>query len=55
MEILLNKMYTGSFTTTAIDIGHEIINFFKTDKGENYVYALRLAIGRVCGKFPVSL
>ena len=24
-------------------------------QGENYVYALRLAIGRVCGKFPVSL
>ena len=40
MEILLNKMYTGSFTTTAYDIGHEIINFFKTDKGENYVYVL---------------
>ena len=40
MEILLNKMYTGSFTTTAYDIGHEIINFFKTDKGENYVYIL---------------
>ena len=38
MEILLNKMYTGSFTTTAYDIGHEIINFFKTDDGENYVY-----------------
>ena len=40
MEILLNKMYTGSFTTTAIDIGHEIINFFKTDEGENYVYVV---------------
>ena len=40
MEILLNKMYTGSFTTTAYDIGHEIINFFKTDIGENYVYIL---------------
>lgn len=40
MEILLNKMYTGSFTTTAIDIGHEIINFFKTDDGENYVYVV---------------
>lgn len=40
MEILLNKMYTGSYTTTADDIGHEIINFFKTDIGENYVYIL---------------
>lgn len=40
MEILLNKMHTGSFTTTAIDIGHEIINFFKTDDGENYVYVV---------------
>jgi len=37
--ILLNKMYSGEFTEN--NIGHEIINFFKTDdKNENYIYVL---------------
>lgn len=36
--ILLNKMYSGEFTEN--NIGHEIINFFKTDKGDNYIYIL---------------
>ena len=36
--ILLNKMYSGEFTEN--NIGHEIINFFKTDDLENYIYIL---------------
>lgn len=36
--ILFNKMYTGEFTEN--NIGHEIINLFKTDKGENYIYVV---------------
>ena len=36
--ILLNKMYSGEFTEN--NIGHEIINFFKTDNGDNYIYIL---------------
>lgn len=34
--ILINTMYTGNYTNE--NIGHEIINLYKTDKGENYIY-----------------
>jgi hypothetical protein len=34
--ILINKMCTGSYTIN--NIGHEIINYFKDDKGDNYIY-----------------
>lgn len=34
--ILINTMYTGKYTNE--NIGHEIINLYKTDKGENYIY-----------------
>ena len=34
--ILINIMYTGDYTNK--NIGHEIINLYKTDKGENYIY-----------------
>ena len=34
--ILINKMCTGSFTIS--NIGHEIINYFKDDNGDNYIY-----------------
>lgn len=39
-EILINKMYTGSYTDN--NIGHEIINFFKADgkDGKSYIYAM---------------
>lgn len=39
-EILINKMYTGSYTDN--NIGHEIINFFKSDgkDGKSYIYAM---------------
>lgn len=36
-EIMLNKMYVGTYLSDSI--GHEAINLFKTDKGENYIYA----------------
>lgn len=35
-DVLINVMYTGDYTTE--NIGHEIINLYKTDKGENYIY-----------------
>ena len=35
-EILIVKMYVGDFNNE--NIGHEIINFFKTDDGEEYIY-----------------
>lgn len=35
-EILLNKMYAGTYLTD--NIGHEIINLFKSDNGKNYIY-----------------
>lgn len=34
--ILINIMYTGDYTNE--NIGHEIINLYKTDNGENYIY-----------------
>lgn len=43
-EILINKMYTGSYTNS--NIGHEVINFFKSDsadgkkEGKSYVYVM---------------
>ena len=38
-EILLNIMYTGTYLDDA-NIGHEIINLFKDDNGDNYIYVL---------------
>ncbi len=35
-EILIVKMYVGDFNNE--NIGHEIINFFKTDDNEEYIY-----------------
>jgi hypothetical protein len=34
--ILINTIYTGDYTEK--NIGHEIINLYKTDEGENYIY-----------------
>jgi hypothetical protein len=39
-EILLNRMYSGDFLTTDGNIGHEVINLFKDDKGRNFIYTL---------------
>ena len=38
-EILLNIMYTGKYLTDG-NIGHEVINLFKDDKKQNYIYIL---------------
>lgn len=35
-EILVNRMYAGDYLKD--NIGHEIINLFKTDDGDNYIY-----------------
>ena len=35
-EILINRMYAGDYLKD--NIGHEIINLFKTDDGDNYIY-----------------
>ena len=40
-EILLNIMYTGTYLENEnANIGHEIINLFKADNGNNYIYVL---------------
>ena len=40
-EILLNIMYTGTYLEDEnANIGHEIINLFKSDNGNNYIYVL---------------
>lgn len=36
--ILLNKLFLGGWLDKQGNIGHEIIDFFFTDKGEHYVY-----------------
>ena len=37
-RILLNIMYTGKYISEYNKIGHEIINLFKADDGNNYIY-----------------
>ena len=36
--IILNRMYAGSYLDEGENIGHEVINLFKDDKGSNYIY-----------------
>lgn len=36
--IILNKIFQGSWNKQEGNISHEIIDFFKTDKGEHYIY-----------------
>ena len=36
--ILLNRMYAGSYLQQGNNIGHEVINLIKDDKGDNYIY-----------------
>lgn len=38
--IILNKMYSGNYLETDGNIGHEVINLFKSDNGKNYIYLL---------------
>lgn len=37
-EILINKMYTGRYLKD--NVGHEVINFYKDDNGDCYVYVM---------------
>ncbi len=37
--IILNKMYAGTYLKDG-NLGHEVINLFKCDTGENYIYLL---------------
>ncbi|MFI3262860.1 MAG: PD-(D/E)XK nuclease family protein [Rikenellaceae bacterium] len=37
--ILLNKMYSGTYLTDG-NLGHEVINLYKSDNGKNYIYLL---------------
>ena len=39
-EILLNRMYAGNYLNDDYNIGHEVINLFKDDKGRNYIYVM---------------
>ena len=34
--IVLNRMYVGDYLST--NLGHEVINLFKADNGNHYVY-----------------
>lgn len=36
--ILITKMYVGNYLNEGENIGHEIINLFKDDRGRNYIY-----------------
>ena len=37
-EILINRMYAGDYLSDENNIGHEIINLFKSDNGNHYIY-----------------
>ena len=36
--IVLNRMYSGEYLKDETNIGHEIINLFRTDDGANFIY-----------------
>lgn len=37
-EILVNKIFAGSYLSEGNNIGHEVINLFRADNGQNYLY-----------------
>lgn len=37
-EILVNKIFAGSYLNEGNNIGHEVINLFRDDLGDNYLY-----------------
>lgn len=37
-EILINQLFAGSYLNEGANIGHEVINLFKDDNGQNYLY-----------------
>ena len=38
-EVLINHMYSGNYLETG-NLGHEVINLFKSDNGNHYIYAM---------------
>lgn len=39
-EIIINRMFSGDYLEDEENIGHEIINLYKDDNGNNYIYLL---------------
>ena len=37
-EILINQLFAGTYLNEGANIGHEVINLFKDDSGNNYLY-----------------
>ncbi|MCU4706402.1 PD-(D/E)XK nuclease family protein [Mycoplasma sp. CSL7503-lung] len=37
-QIILNRMYGGTYISDYDNIGHEIINLYKSDNGKNYIF-----------------
>lgn len=37
-EILINQLFAGTYLDEGKNIGHEVINLFKADDGNNYLY-----------------
>ena len=37
-EILINQLFAGSYLQEGTNIGHEIINIFRDDNDENYLF-----------------
>ena len=37
-EILINQLFAGTYLDEGTNIGHEVINLFKADDGNNYLY-----------------
>ena len=38
-EVLINHMYSGNYLESG-NLGHEVINLFKSDNGNHYIYAM---------------
>ena len=39
-EIIINRMFSGGYLDDEDNIGHEIINIYKDDNGNKYIYLL---------------
>lgn len=37
-EILINQLFAGAYLSEATNIGHEVINLFKDDNDNNYLF-----------------
>ena len=43
-EILINQLFAGSYLQEGTNIGHEIINIFRDDNDENYLFMVMLMV-----------